>query len=108
MMAPSGPRRIVAYIAGAPAVNPATGLPGPREIVSPGFYFPIEELACGAKPAPGKVWIRHENCVCYEVDERALALSRSSDSGISASKDSRQSGLCRPYSPLLHTATSPR
>jgi hypothetical protein len=72
-MAPSGCKRIVAYIAGAPAINPVSGMPGPREIVAPGFYFPIEELAHGARPGPGKVWIRHQNCVCYEVDARALA-----------------------------------
>jgi hypothetical protein len=72
-MVPQGCKRIAAYIAGAPAINPASGAPGPREIVSPGFYFPIEELACGARPGPGKVWIRHQNCVCYEVDKRALA-----------------------------------
>jgi hypothetical protein len=81
-MAPSGCKRIVAYIAGAPAINPASGMPGPREIVAPGFYFLIEELACGATAGPGKVWIRHQNCVCYEVDARALAKA-SDASGMS-------------------------
>jgi len=75
-MAP-GSTEIVTYITGALAINPATGISGQREIVSPGFYFPIEELACGARPGPGKVWIRHQNCVCYEVDAQALRMATS-------------------------------
>jgi hypothetical protein len=68
---------IAAYIAGALAINPVTGAVGPQEIVSPGLYFRIEELACGARPAPGKVWIRHQNCVCYEIDAIALRMATS-------------------------------
>jgi hypothetical protein len=72
-----GSTQIVTYITGAPAIDPANGMPGAREIVSPGFYFRIEELACGARPAHGKVWIRHQNCVCYEVDAVALRMASS-------------------------------
>jgi hypothetical protein len=70
-----GTTQIAAYITGALAIDPATGMPGPREIVSPGFYFRIEELACGARPGPEKIWIRHQNCVCYEVDAQALRMA---------------------------------
>ena len=45
-----------------------------REIVilAPGYYFPIEQLASGATPPPGRAWIRHENCACYEIAKHTL------------------------------------
>lgn len=44
--------------------------------VPPGACFPLKEFAGGLKPPPGKVWIRHENFNCYEVDESVLAGAR--------------------------------
>ncbi len=41
-------------------------------IVPPGACFPLAEFAGRLKPPPGKVWIRHENFNCYEVDEHML------------------------------------
>ena len=46
-------------------------------IVPPGHYFQLHELGIGMKPPSGKVWIRHENFNCYEVDQQQLTrLSR--------------------------------
>ena len=42
-------------------------------IVPPGACFPLREFAGGLKPPPGKIWIRHENFNCYEVDALLLA-----------------------------------
>jgi hypothetical protein len=65
--------RLAAYVVGALPIDRFNGAPGPVSIVAPGFYFRIEELASGARPGPGKAWIRHENCMCYEIEESALA-----------------------------------
>ena len=60
-------------IIGAIRIDSLTG--GAREIVilEPGSYFRIEQLSSGATAPAGRVWIRHENCACYEVSESVLA-----------------------------------
>ena len=77
---------MAAYIVGALPIDQFNGLPGPKGIVPPGCYFRIEELASGARPGPGKAWIRHENCVCYEVDMLVLASVSKISARVSARK----------------------
>jgi hypothetical protein len=59
-------------IIGAIRIDGTTGAAREIVILGPGSYFLIEELSGGATAPQGRVWIRHENCACYEVSERVL------------------------------------
>jgi len=39
-------------------------------------------LSGGATAPHGRVWIRHENCACYEVSERVLMEATSGASAL--------------------------
>jgi len=60
-------------IIGAIRIDGSTGAAREIVILGPGSYFRIEQLRSGASAPHGRVWIRHENCACYEVSERVLA-----------------------------------
>jgi hypothetical protein len=60
-------------IIGAIRIDSLTGAAREIVILEPGSYFRIEQLSSGARAPAGRVWIRHENCACYEVSEEVLA-----------------------------------
>ncbi len=60
-------------IIGAIRIDRLTGVAREIVILEPGSYFRIKQLSSGASAPVGRVWIRHENCNCYEVSEKILA-----------------------------------
>jgi hypothetical protein len=64
-------------IIGAIRIDRLTGAAREIVVLEPGCYFRIEQLSSGARAPVGRVWIRHENCACYEVSERVLGEATS-------------------------------
>jgi hypothetical protein len=64
-------------IIGAIRIDSLTGAAREIVILEPGAYFRIEQLNNGGRAPSGRVWIRHENCGCYEVSEGILAEATS-------------------------------
>jgi hypothetical protein len=69
-------------IIGAIRIDSLTGAVREIVILEPGAYFRIEQLKNGGRAPHGRVWIRHENCNCYEVSEGILAEATSVGSAL--------------------------